>query len=86
MSSFGNSNVESYLVGVTTNPQPNNRVTVSLPNGNVFSMQPDGSRQTRPAGTNGPFEQALVTPKGLLFDGMNDPIFKGNAYLVSYIE
>jgi hypothetical protein len=43
-------------------------VTVSYPAGTptVLSVQPDGSIQTRPNGTDGPWEQAIVLSNGNL--------------------
>jgi hypothetical protein len=35
--------------------------------GDVLSVQPDGSLQTRVAGTAGPFEQAQPSDKGLIY-------------------
>ena len=42
------------------NPQPNGTVTLvaNSTTGAVLSVQPDGSWQTRPAGTAGPYETA----------------------------
>ena len=42
-------------------------VTVSLPDGSVLSVQPDGSYQTRPAGTAGPYEVARVSGNFLIY-------------------
>ena len=38
------------------NDQGNGTFTASLADGTVVSIQPDGSRQTRSAGTAGPYE------------------------------
>ncbi len=35
--------------------------------GDVLSVQPDGSFQTRPAGTAGPFERAVIQGTGLVY-------------------
>lgn len=51
-------------------------VTVSYPIGmtTVLSVQPDGSVQTRPQGTEGPWERATVLANGnLLFSGSGTP-------------
>jgi len=52
------------------------RFTVAQPNGRVISIQPDGSEEDRPAGTDGPFEQAKVDGSRLLyvFAGMENPV------------
>lgn len=41
-------------------PQPDGQYTVRVPNGGVLSVQPDGSLQSRPAGTTGPWEKGSV--------------------------
>lgn len=41
--------------------------TVALPSGEVLSVQPDGSYQTRPAGTAGPYEVAQRVGDKLVF-------------------
>lgn len=47
--------------------------------GDVLSVQPDGSLQTRPAGTAGPFERAVVTTAGLVYRPKG---YEGSAYLM----
>jgi hypothetical protein len=42
-------------------------VVVSLPSGEVLSVQPDGSYQTRPAGTAGEYEVAERAGTDLIF-------------------
>lgn len=49
------------------NPQPDSTVTVSNLDGTVMSIQPDGSEQTRPDGTAGPFEKATHNGNVLTF-------------------
>lgn len=42
------------------NALPNGKFTLSRGDGQVLSMQPDGTRQWRPAGTAGPYEQCSI--------------------------
>ena len=46
--------------------------------GDVLSVQPDGSLQTRPAGTNGPYELAVVDGSAVVYNprGVAGPAFK----------
>lgn len=53
--------------------QPNGQFTVSLMNGEVLSCQPDGSLQTRPAGTAGPWELCTVNGGYLTFNPAGTP-------------
>ncbi len=48
--------------------QPNGQFTVGLTDGTVLSCQPDGSFQTRPAGTAGPYELCTVNGGYLTFN------------------
>lgn len=50
-----------------------------LPDGSVFSCQADGSPGTRPAGTDGPWEQAQVTGSLATFNAVHQ---SQNAYYV----
>lgn len=43
-------------------------VVVSLPDGAVLSVQPDGSYEERPAGTAGPYEVAQVSGDKLVYN------------------
>lgn len=45
----------------------NGRVTVILPNDEVMSVQPEGQVETRPAGTQGAWEQAELCGDLLIF-------------------
>ena len=53
------------------------RVDPSQP-GDVLSVQPDGSFQTRPAGTEGPFERAVIQGTGLVYRPLSD----GRAFFI----
>ena len=50
------------------NPQSDGTVTVSFADGSVMSVQADGSIQTRPAGTAGPYECAQLSGNMLVFN------------------
>lgn len=64
----------------TINKQGENWVTVSNPDGTVLSVQPDGSYQSRPAGTAGPYELAqFYAPDRLVYESA------GNFYVVSAV-
>ena len=69
-------------IEVINNSQLNSNNTVTYPAGSntVLSVQPDGSVQTRPKGTAGPYEIFRKTDKGLVFT----PEIK--SYLVPYVE
>jgi autotransporter adhesin len=47
-----------FLLG-TKNAVDGGKVTLSTADGSVLSVQPDGSFETRPAGTAGPYETAV---------------------------
>lgn len=52
----------------SVNPQPDGSITLTLDNvGNVLSCQPDGSFQTRPKGTAGPYEKGYVSGNIIAF-------------------
>jgi hypothetical protein len=53
---------------VTTKPSARaGYVNVIEADGSVCSCQGDGSQQTRPAGTDGPWEQGLVSGQAILY-------------------
>lgn len=70
-------NPKTVLVGFTVNAQDDGSETYTIPDallhayrrqdgspaqsGDVLSVQPDGSWQARPRGTNGPYEKARRT-------------------------
>lgn len=58
----------------------NGTVTVSLTDGTVLSIQPDGSQQTRPAGTAGPWEIARINGNVLIYSP------DGNPYAFAYFQ
>jgi hypothetical protein len=43
------------------------KVLAIFPDGRVKSVQPNGAHETRPAGTDGPFEAATVDGKSLIY-------------------
>lgn len=54
----------------TLNPQPDGTFTVSNLDGTVVSVQPDGSEESRPGGTAGPFEKFIRNGEmGFFFAG-----------------
>lgn len=63
------------------------KVTVTYPPGNeegtVMSIQPDGSIETRPRGTAGPYECGLLLSDRVVFspNGSNGPVF-----LLPYVD
>ena len=56
-----------------TNDQGDGTVTLSRVDGTVVSCQPDGSIQSRPDGTNGPYERAVLSNSFVIFcpDGVS---------------
>jgi len=86
MSYVGLANVDA-LVTMTIKDIGGGYMTLSYPDGNVLSVQPDGSNQTRPAGTDGPFEACRMVGDNLvLYDGRGDPLYQGKAYLRAFVE
>lgn len=75
---LGSENIET-LTSVTQIDRGNGRVAIQLSNGKYFSISPLGIAWE--ADTIGIWEEALVTSKGLLYDGSGDPNFNGKAYL-----
>lgn len=61
MAAIGKKSTDPWA-NVTENPQSGGLVTLTLPNGNVKCVDPDGNEQERPAGTNGPWELFRKTP------------------------
>lgn len=80
MIALANAPIVQYTVIASLNQLGNGKVTASASDGLVFSMQPDGRFEMRPAGTAGPYEQASQTAQGLLYapDGVS-------AYLVPVV-
>jgi hypothetical protein len=60
-------------------------VTVTYPAGTttVMSVQPDGTIETRPQGSNGPYERALLGSDRLVFAPIGPA---GKVYLVPYAD
>lgn len=53
--------------------QNNGQFTVGLIDGQVLSCQPDGTFQTRPTGTNGPYELCTVNGSFLTYNPAGTP-------------
>lgn len=70
-------------------PQQINRITETLVTvranaaGDVYSVQPNGEVQTRPIGTAGPFELAILKPDRLIY-APEGPY--GRAFIVPYCD
>lgn len=82
MIAIGSASIVTMVLAEKLNPQPDGSVTVTFPRGasTVLSVQPDGRFETRPAGTSGPFERAILTPQGLVFSPTS-----AVAFLVPYV-
>lgn len=65
-----------WVLGFSTNPQPDGSVTLSYPDGSVLSVQPDGSWQTRPKGTAGAWEKAMIDGAFLTYCPAGARLFK----------
>ena len=76
MLAIANQPLLTYTVLARLDPVPGGRVIAVYQDQTVLSVQPDGSFQRRPAGTDGPWEQATQTPTGLVYQ------FDHVAYLV----
>lgn len=63
-------------------PQPDGRFTVRR-NAGVLSVQQDGSIQTRPEGTNGPWETCRKSGNKLIFEDNGYPT---GAYALLLVE
>lgn len=53
---------------MTLHAQPNGKVTASREDGQVLSVQPDGSHEWRPAGTAAAYELATVRGDKLIYN------------------
>jgi hypothetical protein len=63
-------------VPVTLNDQGTGLVTATIAGSDlVLSVQPDGTLQTRPAGTAGGYELAKVVPQGLAYQPIDEALF-----------
>jgi hypothetical protein len=65
------------------NELPDGTVTVTFPVGSdtVLSIQPDGSVETRPHGTDGPFERAILAGGRLIFAPLGS---SGRVYIIPF--
>ena len=79
MIAIGKAMLLAYDVADRLNDLGDGMYTASYENGEVLSVQPDGTFQRRPAGTSGAYERATLVPQGLIYcpDGQH-------AYLVPY--
>jgi hypothetical protein len=66
MVGVGTETLMSYTP-MTLTAQTGGKVTASFANGEVLSIQPNGSHERRPKGTVGPFELATVDGKTLVY-------------------
>jgi hypothetical protein len=64
-----------WLEGTMDVVDDDGRVVVTLPSGEVLSIQPDGSYGTRPAGTTGPYEVARQVGEKLVFHPVVDATY-----------
>ena len=73
----------SVVLSGALNPQANGLVTLTINNATqeVLSVQPDGTWQTRPKGTAGPFELAAVNGNALVYNPNGQPL--AYAYFVT---
>jgi hypothetical protein len=78
MKYLGQTTIEVFQA-VTQINRPNGRIAIQLANGKYFGIGPSGVSQE--AIMIGVWEEALLTSKGLLYDGSGDPSFNGRAYL-----
>jgi len=66
---------------INTNPQPDGSVTLTIDsNGDVLSVQPDGSFQNRPKGTAGPYEKGYISGNIIAFHP------QGKTYIFIFIQ
>lgn len=67
---------QSYITRMVAadhlNPQPDGTVTVSWPDGRVMSVNSYGTVETRPTGTAGPQEKAVIDGNLLIFSVTGD--------------
>ncbi len=70
MIAVGTLPLTNLLVCEKVNPQPDGTVTVSNVDGTVRSWQPGGYWETRPAGTAGGYEKALIVGGMLLYNSV----------------
>ena len=62
-------------------PQSNGKVTIANADGTVVSVQPDGSIESRPAGTAGDYEVATLNGLTVAYQ----PVNNGPTFLFSLV-
>jgi hypothetical protein len=72
--------VGPFLLIDHLNRKPDGTVTASLASGEVVSIQPDGRTETRPEGTEGPWERGTLAGDKVIYNSA------GNIYVFAFFE